>query len=33
LRIAAQCIDQSRLDDAVRSTLLQMASACTQRAA
>jgi geranylgeranyl diphosphate synthase, type I len=33
LRIAAQWIESSRLDDAVCSALLQMASACTQRAA
>jgi geranylgeranyl diphosphate synthase, type I len=30
---ASQAIDHSRLDDAVRSALLHMASACTQRAA
>ena len=33
LRRASEWIDESRLDDAVRSALLNMASVCTQRAA
>ncbi len=33
LRRASEWVDQSRLDQAVRSALLSMASACTQRAA